>query len=77
MSLIFSRPWNQLNTDLLNAARQMGDPGEGSGVCGAAPAVGPDQGGEPKLISISGSRLSALFLSCSRVKKRFPSSGEM
>ena len=55
--LIFSGPWNPLNTDLINAARQMSDPGEGSAVGRAAPAVGPDQSGERRLFRISRSCL--------------------
>ena len=55
--LIFSRPWNRLNVDLINAARQMSDPRDGRAIRGAAPAVRPDQSRERRLIRISGSRL--------------------
>lgn len=75
--LIFSGPWNGLNTDLINAARQMSDPGEGSAVGRAAPAVGPDQSGERRLLRISGSCLPVLSFSLAvRLKDVFLAAGE-
>lgn len=77
MSLIFSRPWNPLNADLINAAPQTSDPGEGSGVRRAASAVGPDQSGEPRLIKISGSCLPVLsFFSAVRLTDVFMAAGK-
>lgn len=75
--LIFSTPWNRLNADLINAARQMSDPGDGSAVRGAAPAVGPDQSGEGRLIRISGSCLPVWsFSPAPRIKDVFIAVGK-
>lgn len=58
-------------------ARQMSDSGDGSAVRGAAPAVGPDQSGEGRLIRISGSCLPVWSFSCTQDKRRFHRSGKM
>lgn len=71
------RPWNRLNVELINAARQMIDPGDGSAIRGAAPAVGPDQSRERRLIRISGSRLPVWsFSPALRLQEVFVAAGK-